>query len=386
MSTPTDRELLERRLRAAADTRPARPMPADAWREHQDRLAADGRRRSGVHRRLLAAAAGLALVAGLVTATALLDDGPGPDTAGPAQGPGGDPWDPGNILGEPVLAETLILGGQPTRHELVLTDTTGDGPDLCDRYTSGDGSSGAGGCTARNPNADNWGVAFDWLMGTEGGGDIRGVTAGVDARVTSVDIWTSDGTRVPADLHPTGWDGTRMFALTVPADGPVPQRLVAYGRDGNVLQASALSGPLGDDWVAPTRSFCEGPSTGRWTSPPTRSVDEVSVSWSPTDALVTTRGHAPACLDSLRASALAGWTRIGNRLVVLVAPEATLVQVMDGEELVAFDEATAGDGSPLRVVVFTGLDDTVLQDAVLLVRGPVNEELDRAFVNQPDSP
>ncbi len=382
--TPTDRERLEERLRVAGATMATAQLPVEAWQEHQQRLAADRGRRTSSRRRLLAAAAAVVLVAGLAGASSLLTDQG--RTTGPASGSGSDPWAPENILGEPVVAETLTLGGQRVRHEIVLTDTTGDGPDLCDQYLTADGSSGSGGCTARNPNADDWGVAFDWLMGTEGGGDIRGVTAGVDARVTSVDIWSSDGARVRAELHPTGWDDTRMFALTVPADGPVPQRLVAYGRDGNVLQAVDLSLPLGDGWLASTRSSCEGPATGRWTSPPTRSVDEVRVSWSPTDALVTAQGQTPACIASLRASALAGWTRIGNRLVVVVAPETRLVQVMHGEDLVAFDEATAGDGSPLRVVVFTGLAEQVLRDAVLLARGPVNEELDRAFVNQPASP
>jgi len=159
MSTPTDTRHadLERRLRAAAEAVPSRPVPADAWVELQSRLAT----RDGRHsRRFLAAAAAVALLLALVGAAALLDDGS--RSAGPAGGSTNDDfWAPENILGEPVVAETLTLGGQETRHELVLTDTDGKGPSLCDRYTDVASGSGTGSCTARDEHADEPGTAID---------------------------------------------------------------------------------------------------------------------------------------------------------------------------------------------------------------------------------
>ena len=79
--TDTRHADLERRLRAAADAVPSRPVPADAWVELQSRLAT----RDGRHsRRFLAAAAVVALLLALVGAAALLDDGS--RSAGPAGG------------------------------------------------------------------------------------------------------------------------------------------------------------------------------------------------------------------------------------------------------------------------------------------------------------
>ncbi len=60
-----------------------------------------------------------------------------------------------------------------------------------------------------------------------------------------VQIWMDNGDMTLADLKPGTWEGTKLFALTVPADGPRPQRLVAYSdASGTVLQAVDLQTAL----------------------------------------------------------------------------------------------------------------------------------------------
>ena len=43
-----------------------------------------------------------------------------------------------------------------------------------------------------------------------------------------VQIWMDNGDMTLADLKPGTWEDTKLFGFTVPADGPTPQRLVAY--------------------------------------------------------------------------------------------------------------------------------------------------------------
>lgn len=368
MSTPTDQqrhERLEQRLRAAVDAVPQRPVPAEAWREHQHRIAADGRRRAS---RVLATAAGLVLVLGPVGAATLLGgDGPG---TGAAQGGAADPWAPQNVLGEPAVAETLTLGGQETRHELVLTDTDGTGPDLCDRYLTLDGGSGAGGCTDRQPDADDPGVAIDWITGTTGSGDIHGVEAAVDARVMKVQVWMSNGDEVLAVLHPTGWDDTTMFALTIPDTGPTPQRLVAYSdASGTVLQAVDLGAVFGDDWL-PHETACgartDQVSVSRLLAPDaSKESADVDFGFGTASVrIVTSEGSTVGtqCLDlSAARSAVASVT--GTVAVIVTGPEVARLRVLGGA--VSRDEDTAAvDRSPWRLVVLrldtSDLDRTLI--------------------------
>ena len=141
-------------------------------------------------------------------------------------GSGGDPFGDSVVLGPPVDVETGTINGVETTHQAVLSDQTGKGPSLCDRYVTANNEVGS--CTSREPDADKAAVAFDWLTGTSGSGGIRGVLAGVDSRVMKVQIWMDNGDMVPAILKPGTWEGTKLFAITVPADGPRPQLLVAF--------------------------------------------------------------------------------------------------------------------------------------------------------------
>jgi hypothetical protein len=227
-------------------------------------------------------------------------------------------------------------------------------------------------------------VAFVWVTGSVGVGSLRGVWGGVAGRVGLFSFCMCVGTRVPAELHPTGWEGTQMFAHTVPSDGPRPQRLVASGRDGNVLQAADLASRFGDTWLVSTRTFCDGTPTGRWPAGSPSAASGVTVSWSSTDALVM--GGAPACLDPLRATALAGWTLVRDGLVVAVAPEVATVRVMAGEDLLAVLEPTESQGSPYKVAVYGDVAQDALRGAELVALDELNVELDREFVSQPKSP
>jgi hypothetical protein len=331
--TPTETRHgdLERRLRAAVDAVPARPVPADAWVELQSRLATRDARHS---RRFLAAAAVVALVFALVGVVALVHDGR--NAAGPAGGSSGDDyWASENILGEPVVAETLTLGGQETRHELVLSDTTGKGPSLCDRYRSAADGSGAGGCTARDPDADRSEVAIDWLSGTTGSGDLHGIVAAVDSRVMKVQIWMSNGDETLADLHPTGWDDTKMFALTVQdGNGPTPQRLVAYSdATGTVLQAVDLSTVFGHDWLPGDTGCGERPASVTWSylGDPDGSKESVTARLGFASAslrIVTNAGTLDSshCVN-LRPTPLAAVSVAGSTVLIVTGPEVATVRL-----------------------------------------------------------
>lgn len=378
----TDTDRLEDRLRAALDDRAGEVTPsADAWQQNRRRLVAgrgDARRVRG--RWALGAAA--AAVAVTVGATALLGGGGG-SSAGPAGG-SGDPWASENLRGEPVVAETLTMGGARTEHELVLTDTTGDGPDLCDRYVSGGGS--GGGCTTREKDADDPAVAIDWLSGTEGSGDIRGVLGAVDNRVSTVQIWMDNGDMVLATLHPTGWDDTRMFALTTqPPDAPTAQRLVAYGRDGNVLQAVELSSPFGTSWLT-QRSACAGDRVAELV-PDGDVLPNAYVALGTEDASISVRTEyddiATACLEQLKPDALAGWYHGGLGLVAaVVAPEVVMVRLTVGETVVDEVKANSVSGSPWRVAVLRADNIDQLDRAELIALDAHSLELDRQPASQ----
>lgn len=372
---------LERELRAVLRARgdAVRTSP-DAWQDNQRRLAADGVRRS---RRVLGIAAAGLLVAALLGAGALLDgDGSGGAPAGGTD----DPFTTRYLLGEPVEAETLTIDGEPTVHEIALSDMTGAGPRLCDRYLAT--SSSSGGCTSREPSADKPGVAFDWLSGT-GGGDLRGVTAAVDGRVTRVSVWMDNGDMVLANLHPTGWEATKMFALTTTVGGPVAQRLVAYGPDRNVVQAVDLTSRFGERWLT-AKSACAD--------------DRIAQSDSDGGALVELGTHdarlstqpgsdtaVEACIDRLRPAALAGWHQAGTLVVAVLAPEVESVELTDPEPNVfglrlGAAAATPVSGSLWRVAILRVENATELIDSELVAYDEAGLEIDREFVAQPSSP
>ena len=327
-------EQIEDRLRSAlrSEAEGVR-LSSDPWQQNQRRVSAAA---SGRSRRVLGVAAAMLVVATLVGASALLS-GRGSD--GMPAGGSGDPFGSGALLGPPVEAETLTFDGALTTHTIALSDMTGKGPNLCEKYEtitadrgSGDSSSGSssggGGCTPRDPDADDAGVAFDWLMGTEGGGDIRGVTAGVDSRASKVEIWMDNGDLVLATLHPTGWDDTRMLALTTqPPNAPTAQRLVAYGRDGNVLQALDLRARLGENWLRPS-SVCDILEIGL-------SLPGADIGASATEARIelddASGGVRRVCLPL--DGAIQGTTD-GGDIIVVLAPEVAGVRLGSGDAAV----------------------------------------------------
>jgi hypothetical protein len=324
--SPNDRqqtEQLERDLRQARALFDDVDVSSDAWQQNQRRLAADRSRRGGRGMAVAAAVVAVVLLGALVAS--LADQGPNRGAAG-SGGSGGDPWAPENILGEPQQVETVRLDGQDMAHELVLTDTDGSGPQLCDRFSAVESDAGAGGCTPRQPDADDSSVTFDWISGTTGSGDgLHAVVAGVDDRVMKVQVWMDNGDMTLAELHPTGWEGTRMLAFTARPGAPVPQRLVAYSdATGTVLQAVDLARLFGKGWLPGTEADCadvqQDPEL-RW--PPQGDRPTVGVRASVTDVEVThDLPDARARTVCLPMDKTASVVRVAEQwVVVVVAPE-----------------------------------------------------------------
>ncbi|MBA2768516.1 MAG: hypothetical protein H0U35_05190 [Sporichthyaceae bacterium] len=368
---------LERDLRAARTSYDRVTASADAWQQNQRRLAATRGRRNRWWLGTAAALVAVALVGGAATLS-----GRGP-ASGPPAGGGDDPFSTQYLLGEPVELERVTIDGEPTVHEAALSDMTGQGPNLCDRFVSA--SSEAGGCTTRESTADDPKVAFDWLSGTEGGGDIRGVLAGVDSRAAAVRIWMSNGNATAARLHPGGWDGTRLFALTVPASGPRPQRLVATGRDGNVLQAVDLPARFGDQWLAPS-SACAGNRVAERV-PDGDVLPNAYIALGTSDARISIRAAADdttnACLE-LRPTAVAGAYVAGSLAVIVLAPEVERVEITDGGTVLRELVPTRVTGSPWALV--EDIDKRRSPDAEIVAYDRHGLELDREFMRQRPSP
>lgn len=348
--TDTRHADLERRLRAAAATVPTRPVRSDAWVEHQRRLAADARQRS---RRILTVAAGVALVLAFVGLVALITTTEGRSglPASGGRGSSEDVWAPENVLGEPQLVEQLTFDGVRTDHEVVLSDTDGSGPMLCDRFTAADASSESGGCTNRQPDADDPSVAVDWVSGTTGGGSIHGIVVGVDDRVAKVRIYLSNGDMTLADLRPTGWEGTTMFGLTLKdsPETPVPQRLVAYAdAKGTVLQAVDLADLFGSEWLG------EGGSCSTEDPAP---VDDTSgsmrLTFTPSRLGVFTggagNGSPSQCLTL--GPAVQGAVQDSKELVLVVSPEVSEVRLQQGSSTAIAGGPAAVRSSLWRVAV-----------------------------------
>jgi hypothetical protein len=334
-SSPERTAQLERDLRAAARAFDDVPVSGDAWQQNQQRLAA-GRGRQG--RTLLAVAAGLVLV--VAVGALLLGGSPGGNRTMPAGG--GDPFGDSVVLGPPVDVETLTIGGVETTHQAVLSDQTGKGPNLCDRYGTDAGASG--GCSSRDPNADDPGVAFDWLTATVGGGDIRGVLAGVDMRVMAVQIWMSNGRMTAATLLPAGWEGTQIVGLTLPADGPRPQRLVAYGDAGRVLQSIDLPSRLGQSWLGGA-SRCATADPQPLVN--TGGLPAVTITATHLGVFTNGRGTPDQCIPL--GSSLQGF-RSGRDLVLIVPPEVLGVRLEQSGSRT--NSGNSGSPAELRGVIW----------------------------------
>jgi hypothetical protein len=355
MSSSPDRTAqLERDLRAAGRVFDDVTVSGDAWQQNQQRLAADRGHRGRI---LLAVAAGLVLV--VAVGALVLGGGTGGKRTLPGDG-GGDPFGDSVVLGPPVDVETLTIDGVETTHQAVLSDQTGKGPNLCDRYVSGTGANG--GCSSRDANADDPDVAFDWLTATTGGGDIRGVLAGVDSRVMKVQIWMDNGDMTLADLKPGGWEGTNLFALTVPADGPRPQRLVAYSdASGTVLQALDLGDRFGADWLRQPANLCSTPGGQISSVIPLQAVASANRAHV---VVETSDGQTHDACFPVRAE-IQGAGAGPRTLVVVVAPEVADVAVGDRDNTtLAMDPPRPIPGSLWRVAAITLIRDIGPADSV----------------------
>ncbi|MGH8940552.1 MAG: hypothetical protein ACRDV2_14575, partial [Actinomycetes bacterium] len=191
------------------------------------------------------------------------------------------------------------------------------------------------------------------------------------------------GESMPATLHPTGWDGTRMFAVTVdPAKDSAPQRMVASGRDGNVLEAVDLPSRFGDGWLT-SRSACAGGGGATWIDPEVQR--EVSVELGTSDAVISV-GERQECLSQLRRTALAGWHAAGSLVVAVVAPETATVRLADGDQVVDELKPFTVPGSLWQVATFRAADPSQLPRVELVALDRHGQELDREFVSQPSTP
>lgn len=373
----SSRDQLERDLRAAARDFDDVVVSSTAWQDNQRRLVDRRSRRS---RRVLGAAAAVVVLA--VVGALVVRGGPPPGV--PADGED-DPFASAYILAEPVTAETVTVADAVVAHEVVLSDLTGAGPQLCDRYA---GVEDPPRCTPRDRGADDPEVAVDWLTGYSVETPRRGVVAGLDRRVAFVAIWLTDGRRVEGELLDGGWEGSRLLALTVDLGAPVPQRLVAYGRDGNVLQSVDLVARFGDSWLE-ERYACAGdqvadlPANGD-------TMPNAYIALGTVDAQVRIRlsqddSYEP-CLERLRATAVAGWTYAGPMTVLVLAPETELVGVQVDARIVEEVKPKTVPGTLWRVVVLGGLTPDELARATLVAYDRHGLELDRVYVSQPMTP
>ena len=114
-----------------------------------------------------------------------------------------------------------------------------------------------------------------------------------------VQIWMDNGDMVPGcTLKPGTWEGTKLFALTVPADGPRPQLLVAYAdATGTVLQSVDLGDAVRQRLAAAGRQACTRTATGTWPQPGSGDTGGVSVELRSSSAKVTVTGSDDRRID-----------------------------------------------------------------------------------------
>jgi hypothetical protein len=305
---------LETRLRAelnaaAGDVR----VSPDALQLNQTLLAADrSGRRSRVAWLLSAAAVLIVVVAGFALLSGTGDDRPTP----PADS---DSFEDGDVLGTPVEVARLGSGPDQVRVEMAIEDGKGSRPDMCTRFVTGPDSTSS--CGGQSPDPGNALVAFDYLSGLQGA-RTQSVQGVVDARVTVVRAWLSDGTEVRPRLVALGVDDLRGFAVPTEKGEPQAVRLAAYASDGKGLEYVNVGVRFGAEWLP------AGPVSG-----------------------------CPADLDcrleKFDARLIAQVIREPDRLIVLVWPEVSEFEV-SGPTAVNRD-GLSGDGPAalIRALVIT---------------------------------
>jgi hypothetical protein len=327
---------LETRLRdelnaAARDV----PISPDAWQRNQTLLAND---RSGHRSRVTwlvsAAAVVVVIVAGFTALSGTGNDRSTPPAAS-------DPSENGGVLGAPVEVARLGSGPDQVRVEMAIEDGKGSRPDMCTRFIIGPDSTSS--CGGQSPDSEKARVAFDYLSGSQGA-ETQSVQGVVDARVTVVRAWLSDGTEVRPRLVALGVDDLRGFAVPTKKGEPQPVRLAAYASDGKALEYVNVVVRFGAEWLP------AGPVSG-------------------CPAGVDCR------LEKLDAGLIAQVIREPDRVIVLVWPEVGELEV-------------SGSSAELRTGSSGGEPGALIQAMVLTPAtfgGPLDAQLTVTAVDGPNS-
>ena len=253
--SPVDRhqiDQLERDLRAARSFYDDVQVSPDAWQRNQDLLLRGST--SPRRRALTTAAAGIAVLVSVALGYLVLGGG------SPSSPPAADGSD-GTLRNGVEVARVEVRGGFAALQIGLVQSPADKGsahPQLCDRVVYGpDGSSGGGGCTPRDPDADDETTSIDYLTGGTGDGWTT-VTGVVDDRVEKVTMWQADGTATDVRLVrlPTGVDG---FGVLV--HGPAltrPVRLVTYSDSPGtaVVEVVDLLDRFGAEWLPGQTGGC----------------------------------------------------------------------------------------------------------------------------------
>lgn len=342
-------DTLERELRAARSAFDQVAIAPDAWQENRRRLAGAGRSRS--RRRLAAVAAAAVLVSGGIAVG--YDGGDrSADGGPPASGAERDPFVTKDLLGP----KTRFPADHPDAaafRQIALVDPDGSGPQVCAEYRLSGGTINR--CLPRAADADQPTVSFDWLDGVVLDNSVRAVVAGVDSGVSFVEVWLSNGYRQSVELYPGGWEDSRLLAFSRNPDEGLPQRLVAYGRDRNVLQAVDLRTRFGgDEWLPPSYA-CAGDRVGE-VVPNGEVFPNAYVALGTQDARISVRtsetSGGDGCIETLDGTrAIAGATTVEGVLVIVTTPEVSVVRAATTDGGTIEGAPTPAAGAPWSVVV-----------------------------------
>lgn len=363
-------------------------VSGDAWQQNQRRIAADAGHRRTRMLQLMSAAAVVALLAGAV---ALLPTR-GPAERHPAQPPPNSkptssvvpPLGPGIVVDEKVIFKYRARASLMVSFQTV-DDAGGSGPpSLCtglyeDRlYGSNEPTSNSCGGYQENWSAPS--VAFDYVDASTLG-DLKGefqvslLSGAVDGRVSVVTANYPDGRTERLTLHKLAGDGYakahlegyRVFGLIASGrSDPPPQRLVATAKDGSVLQAVDLTEDS-DDWL-PKHSACTDDPDGDPAIAiyPERNAQfdvGTSVAIGTTDAQIHVfaggSNDSVTCVPKFMPGPIAfgqqiseGKTRpVRPRVVVIVGPEVSYVELQEDGQEVKRREPQAVDSTSWRIVV-----------------------------------
>ncbi len=359
-------------LKAAADDV---TIHGDAWQQNQHRIrAASVRRRTRLLSvRSAAAAAAIAVIAVAISLPAGQTESPQP-----AKSPSVTPSPTSTSFVTRVKADERSLPSGRVASLYVSLSYSDDGPQaaprMCDETSIATVDNRTGeasrGCGSPERGADSTAVAIDYLNASDWAGG-RSLSGGVDERVSSLTVYYSGaGGARTLQLHDLA-DAVRGFGVLDPDDNDVkPQRLVARGDQGEVLQAIDLVDRFGDDWL-PQHDACTDDllPDGHVAVYPSRDkakTADVAVWLGTTNARVSIRYSfddvVEICIERLKPGAIAGAyggaavavsasSAVQPGVVVpVLAPEVASVTVEDQGRTRRW-ATSAVEGSPWQVVI-----------------------------------